>query len=110
MTLTVKTHCNVNTSIISLGLSGVGALGAACALRWYIIVLFHDMSKFPIEYPTSILLGVLSPFVFIVLIVLYIKERKKNWSVKGIIIDVLTSILFLPTFFFLFMYLFEIIT
>ncbi len=106
---TVRKHCNIKTSIISLGLSGVGALGLVCSFLWFSIVSFGEMSKHPIKYPVSILLGIVCFFAFVVLIAIYLKLRKINWSIKGFIIDVLTSIAYLPAFFFLFSYLYEIL-
>ena len=81
---TVKKHCNINTSAISLVLSGVGALGLVCVFVWISIVSFHEMSKHPIEYPISVFLGIVCFFTFIVLIIIYLKLRKTNWSIKGI--------------------------
>jgi len=107
---TVKIHCNIKTSAISLGLSGVGALGLNCVLWWFTIVAFGKMSSYPIEYPVSILLGLLSFFAFVGLIVLYFKVRKANLSLIGIAIDVLTSIIYLPTFFLAFLYLISAVT
>lgn len=106
---TVKKHCNINTSVISLGLSGVGALGLYCAFLWFTIVSFHEMSKHPIEYPVSILLGIVCLFAFVVLIAVYLKLRKINWSIKGFCIDILTSIIYLPTFFFVFSYFYRLL-
>ena len=107
---TVKTNSTIKPSAISLSLSAVGALGLVCALSWYTIVAFHEMSKHPIEYPTNVLIGILCFFAFIVLIVLYLKVRKKVWSIKGFCIDILTSIIYLPTFFLVFLYLYEILS
>lgn len=104
---TVSTHCNIKTSAISLGLSGVGAAGLACAFRWLAIVMFDGSSKFPIEYPVSISLGVLCFLAFILLIGLYFMVRMKNWSIIGVIIDVLTSIVYLPAFFWIISYVYE---
>jgi len=104
---TVKNNCSIKTTVLSLGLSAVGALGLVCAFLWLSIVSFGEMSKHPIEYPVSVLLGIISFFGFIVLIALYLKTRKTNWSIKGFIIDVLTSIIYLPTFFFAFSYLYN---
>ena len=104
---TVKNNCNIKTTALSLGLSAVGAAGLVCAFLWFSIVSFGEMSKHPIEYPVSVLLGIISFFGFIVLIALYLKTRKTNWSIKGLIIDVLTSIIYLPTFFFAFSYLYN---
>ena len=104
---TVKNNCSVKTTVLSLGLSAVGAAGLVCAFLWFTIVSFGEMSKHPIEYPVSVLLGIISFLGFIVLIALYLKIRKTNWSIKGFIIDVLTSIIYLPTFFFAFSYLYN---
>lgn len=99
---TVKTHLRLSTSAVSLGLSAVGALGILCAFVWLITVAFEGPSTHPVDYGVSILFGILSFFAFIILIGLYIKLRKANKSVKGIIIDVLTSIVYLPFFFYIF--------
>lgn len=104
---TVNKHCNIKTSAISLGLSGVGAAGLVCALWCFAIVMFDGSSKFPIEYPVSISLGVLCFLAFILLIGLYFMVRGKNWSIIGVIIDVLTSIVYLPAFFWIISYVYE---
>ena len=104
---TVKNNCNIKATVLSLGLSAVGAAGLVCALLWFSIVSFGEMSKHPIEYPVSILLGIVCFFAFVVLIALYFKARKINWSIKGFCIDILTSVIFLPTFFFAFSYLYN---
>ena len=106
---TVKKHCNIYTSVISLGLSGVGALGLVCAFLWFSIVSFGEMSKNPIEYSVSILLGIVCFFAFVVLIAIYLKSRKINWSIKGFCIDIFTSIIYLPTFFFVFSYFYGLL-
>lgn len=99
---TVKTHCNIKTSLISLGLSSIGALGVFCAVLWFTFVSFHETSKFPIAYPVSVMIGVVCLFVFFLLIMFYIKSRKNIWSVKGFVIDILTSIIYFPAFFLIF--------
>ena len=104
---TVKNNCNMKTTVLSLGLSAVGAAGLVCVCIWFVTVAFGEISKYPIKYPASVLLGSLCFFAFVVLIAVYFKVRKTNWSIKGIIIDVLTSIIYLPAFFFAFSYLYE---
>lgn len=104
---TVKNNCSIKTSVLSVGLSAVGAAGLVCAFLWFLIVSFGEMSKHPIEYPVSILLGIVCFFAFVVLIALYFEARKINWSIKGFCIDILTSVIFLPTFFFAFSYLYN---
>lgn len=102
---TVKANCTLKTTAISMGLSAVGAMGLVCAFLCFTIVSFHEISRHPITFPTSILLGLLCFFIFLVLLVLYFKTRKKCWSVKGFVIDIFTSILYLPAFFFAYGYL-----
>ncbi len=106
---TVKNNCNIKTTALSLGLSAVGAAGLVCAFLWFSIVSFDEMSKHPIEYPVSILLGIVCFFAFAILIAVYLKLRKTNWSVKGFYIDILTSIIYLPTFFFLLAYIYGLL-
>lgn len=106
----VKTYCSLTTSGLSLALSAVGALLAYCAMNWFVIVAFNDMSAHPIAYPGSIALGILSFFGFLLLVAVYLKKRSKNWSIKGFLIDVLTSIVYFPTFILIFSYAHEIIS
>ena len=106
---TVRKHCNISTSALSVGLSSVGALGLVCALVWFAMVAFNEASKHPIQYPVSVTLGVLCFFAFISLIVVYFYKRSRNWSIIGVIIDILTSVVYLPAFFFAFTYLYELI-
>lgn len=105
----VKVHCDIKTFAISLGLSGIGTLGLICAFSWLTMVSFDEMAKHPIEYPVSVLLGILCTIAFVILLVLYFKVRRMNWSMKGFVIDVLTGIVYLPTFFCVFAYLYQII-
>ena len=107
---TVRAYCHIATSAISLGLSAVGALGLVCAFLWFVVVSFNEISKYPIQYPVSVIVGILCLFAFLALIALYFKARCKNWSIKGLVIDILTSIVYLPTFFFMFACLHGMIT
>lgn len=108
---TVKSSCSVGTSAISLALSAVGGAGLNCAVIWLSIVAFDEMSHYPIEYPASIVLGLLCLFVFAGLVVLYliVRCRRSRWSLKGFIIDILTSVIYLPAFFAAFMFLYGLI-
>lgn len=96
----VKKNCNINTTGIAVGLSAVGGLGLACFLHCFFIVAFNEVSKHPIEYPVSIAVGALSFIAFLFLVVLYCIERSKNPRAVGVILDILTSILYLPFFFY----------
>ena len=96
---TVAEHCSLKTTALSLSLSFTGSLGLTCVLIWYSVVAFHEVSTHPIEYSASRILGVLAFAIFIVLIVIYCKARRGGFSLKGILIDIGTSILTLPLFF-----------
>ena len=104
----VKQNCTVKTFIYSLSLSALTALGAVCMLLWGTIVAFNDTEKYPFTYPLSVVGGMLCFLVFAVLAVLYCRERKKRWSAKWLVIDVLAGTVYLPTFFFCFSCLSEI--
>ena len=65
--------------------------------------------RYPVRYPLSIALGMVCLCVFILLGLLYCKLREGKWSIRGVAIDVLTSILYLPAFFFAFIYLYSLI-
>lgn len=96
---TVAEHCSLKTTALSLSLSFTGSVGLACVYLLYNIVVFQKISDYPIEYYASIILGVLAFAIFIVLIVIYCKARRGGFSLKGILIDIGTSILTLPLFF-----------
>jgi len=98
---TVIAHCNITTSLISLGLSGIGALGLTCACFWIAIALFDKIPK-PAAYPVNILLGISCILAFVALPILYFKERKEKRSIKGVMIDFLTCIAYFPAFFYAF--------
>ncbi len=99
---TVKTHGTIQTSAIALSLSAGGALGLLYVLVWYEIVVFGEMSRHPIEYPFSIVLGLIYLLAFAALIIWYVKRRKGRWSVKGVAMDIGTVLLYLPAFWWLF--------
>ncbi len=106
---TVQVHCHMVTSAISLGLSAVGATGIISLLIWLSMAVFHDVSKHPIRYPASIALGLASFIGFIGLLVAYVGSRGKRWSFKGVLIDLATAVVYLPVFFFTFIYLIDLI-
>ncbi len=96
---TVINNCRLKTTVLSLLISFFGASGLACFFIWYSIVSFLEMSMHPIAYPLSIIGGILSLVAFIIAIILYIKARKEHFKIKGIVVDIITSIITLPTFF-----------
>ena len=105
----VKLSLTLKTTAISLCLSAVGAIGLTCALNWSAITAFSEVSKYPIEYPISVITGLVSLMVFIVLIGVYLKVRSAQPSAKGFIIDILTSIIYLPAFLFAMSFIYNLL-
>ena len=95
----VRENFSIKTTALALSISAVGGLGLTCFLHCFFIAVFNEVSKHPIEYPASIAVGVLSLLAFFTLIVLYCVERSRKLKAVGIILDILTSILYLPFFF-----------
>lgn len=94
---TVMNNCTMKTTAVSLGISFAGASGLYCFFQWYSIVVFHEMSRHPIRFPASRIIGLLSFAAFVFLIVLYCRLRKQSFSIKGILIDIATCLIaFLP--------------
>lgn len=89
---TVTNNCRLKTTALSLIISFFGASGLSCFLIWYSIVAFLEMSMHPIAYPLSIIGGIFSLVAFIITIILYIKARKENFKIKGIVVDVINCI------------------
>lgn len=86
-------HCPAKTSLVSLGLSAAGRLGLYCAFTYIGCSMMRSSTmRFPIEEPTSLLLGLFCLFGFVFLFVLYVRLRTKSPSVPGVIIDVLTAL------------------
>lgn len=96
---TIREHCTVKTSVISVALSAVGGLGLASALIWYSIVAFGKMAR-PDMYQPSIAVSVIAAIAFVALVAWYCKERKAHWSWKGALIDLLTCVVYSPAFFY----------
>ena len=65
-TKTVKTHCSLKTSALSLALSAIGGFGIGCFLLWAVIVGFGETKVTPIEYSVSIIGGLGCFFMFLI--------------------------------------------
>lgn len=107
---TVKEHCKIKTTLTALSISSTVALGIICFGVWAVLAAFGEMSRHPIQHGVSVVLGIFCFFLCIILIALYFKIRLQKWSVKGFIIDILTGLTYLPTFFFSFEHLYKIIS
>lgn len=94
----VQKNFSVKTTALALCISATGAFGLYCFFTWLGAVM-ESVKKYPISYPASIAGGVLALVLFFTLIVLYSIQRVKNFKIVGNLLDVLTSIIFLPFFF-----------
>jgi hypothetical protein len=97
---TFQRVCSLKTSGITVGLSAVGGLGLMCAIICFLLGSL-DFSRYDPYYFILYLIGLFSCFGFIALICLYFEARGKKPSILGFIYDLITSILYLPVFFFL---------
>ena len=95
---TIFANCTKKSSLLTLSTSFFGGLGFASLLFWFVTVATNQIRFSPIGYPTSIVVGFLSLFAVIISIVLYVKEQKKDLKIKGIIIEVLATIITFPCF------------
>ncbi len=109
-TKTVLQNCTIKSTSLALIISLFGSSGFVCVLIWCVIIGFDPISNHPISYPASIAGGVLSLLAFIISIVFYIKSRKRNLKLIGILIDVLTAALTLPFFIFLFIIIYNFLS
>ena len=95
----VQKNFSVKTTALALGLSATGALGLYC-FGTCLGILMDGVKKHPIAYHASIITGELCLVLFLVLIVLYCIARTKKLKAAGILLDILTSVIYLPFFFF----------
>ncbi len=102
-TKTVDENCYAETSIVALALSAIVGLGFYSVVLYLSSIFLTQTDEHPIAHPGSIILGILAFIVFIVLLCFYIKSRKTKPSAKGVLIDILFSLMFIVPFFFLFM-------
>ena len=92
--------CALKNTAMSLIISFWVAAGFICFFEWFSIVSFHAMSQHPRSYPASIVGGFLSLAAFILSVFFYVKMRKGDWPIKGVLLDAVVAYLSLPVFFF----------
>ena len=96
----VRENFSVKTTALALGISATGCLGLWCVLECLAILAFASPSEHPIAYPASIIVGVLSLILFIILFALYCKARKGEVKILGAVLDVFTGGSFMLFFLF----------
>lgn len=77
--------CTIKTTVSTLIILFFGAMGLWCYLNWYSIVGFGKIKTFPIEYRFSIAGGFIALFVAVWF---YVKNRKNNAKLLGILLDI----------------------
>lgn len=94
--------CTLKTTVTALAISSVISLGIWCCMSYISCFFLTAPDKHPVRYPASVILGGICFIVFCVLVCFYVKFRKINRTVKGVIVDILLTIIYLPMFVVLF--------
>ena len=89
--------CKVSTTLMSIALSSFGGLLVISLFNLYIYAVFNESSIHPVSYPVSFFATLRSFFACCILAILYYFSRKKNYSMQGVAIDLLTmGLYFIP--------------
>lgn len=91
---TTQVHCGMSTFFAAIALSAVGALGLISGIA----VASLSPVRNPVAFPAYFSVAMTSFGVFLGLIVLYCWLRSSQWSFKGIVLDIVVSVLYLPGF------------
>lgn len=94
--------CTLKTTVTALAISANVGLGIWCCMSWLSCHFLTTPDKHPVRYPTSIILGRVCFIVFCILVCFYTKFRKINKTIKGVVVDLLLTIIYLPMFVVLF--------
>ena len=84
----VKRVCRMNTTLTSLGLSAVGAVGFFALVTLLSCFFLTSPAKHPVRYPISGVVCTLALCAFVFLLWLYVRFRRENKSVLGFFLDV----------------------
>ena len=99
---TIKGNCTPGTSALALGLSTCVSAGLVCALEFVACFAFGSLEQHPVAVPVSVFGGGIAFFALWGLGWLYWKRRKLSPSGKGVLLDVLTAVAYLPGTFYTF--------
>ena len=106
----VQKHFTARTTLISLGLSAIGGVGLGCALQVFVIAAFDSQRFYPIRYPVCLAGGLACLGIFFCLITIYFTKREDKLTLGGFLLDLATSILYLPGAFLLFSWVYGVLT
>lgn len=90
----VKRVCRMNTTLTSLGLSAVGAVGFFALVTLLSCFFLTSPAKHPVRYPISGVVCALALCAFVFLLWLYVRFRRENKSVLGFFLDVALALLY----------------
>lgn len=96
---TLRKHCQISTTLLSLGMSASGILGLCCLLECAAIFAIGSFRRYPVRYPVCVITGILCACLLVWLAVLYYRVRRKHRSGVGFALDVVTGVLYLPSLF-----------
>lgn len=106
----IRNSCSKKTTFLSVALSAAGAAGFYCFLILYSFAVFDEvLSNFPFRYIGSVVGGALCLLACILILVFYIRERKKL-SAKGIIYDAFTVLATFIPFVFVWQFVHKILS
>ena len=91
----VAKYCPKSTTLVTFGISAFGGSGL---LFWFLMMITKPSSH-PVAVPVYTALAVICFFCFMGLIYFYSFLRSVHESRLGVFLDVVTSILYLPAFF-----------
>lgn len=95
---TAADHCTRTTSLLALAFSIMASAGFACALLAG-QTIYRDLSYYPYAHPTAIVAGVICLFACILLLGVYFVKWSQKRTRKGLLIDVLLTVVTFPAFF-----------
>ncbi len=102
--------CPRRTTLLSLAISADLALAANALLLFLSCFFLTNPSSHPTRLPASLILGLVSLGVLLLLLSRYVESRKVSKSGKGIAVDVGITLLYFTPFFFLFTSVFSMLT
>ena len=96
---TVKENCSVKTSAAAIGLLASTILAFYSMLSLLSCFFLSDPKDHPVRFPFSMVVAVVAFLALCGLLYLYVSLRRKKASFKGVLIDIITSALYMPAFF-----------
>lgn len=108
---TIKKHCHIKTTVTAMYISiDIGFALFSLFMFVFGCHFFTEPKNHPIRYPASISFMIVSFLMFCGLIYIYIRFRKEQKSIVGVLIDVGTAIVFAGGFFLNFYMLYSVVS